>query len=151
MQSYFGYSLLAQAAYATFDLNALNADGSIDENSVSTSLQDADRGNFTPTQADMLSSRYKVWHQFIDAGSGFGATLFQEKTGSQQYVLAFRGTEGNPFAFDLNDILADLEAGIAGVAEQQVVSMVNYYNRLTAPVGTDVTLEIGVREQLFLI
>ena len=140
IESYYLSSLASQAAYADIPLSALNPDGSISDADVSLALKVSHYGDYTEAQAAYFISKYKVWNQFTDSATGFSAILIQEKGGDAKYILAFRGTQGDLLNnFDPLDAYADSEVlSSVGVAREQVLSMLNYYYRLTAPASSEV-------------
>ena len=112
---------LAQAAYA--DLVDGLTSGQ-EENLQAQAL-------FASTQATELTQTYsRVVAKFGDA-TGFSATVFSDGPGN--LVLAIRGTDG------LEDIPTDGDIFAAGAAYEQIVAMVNWWNRASAATSELVT------------
>jgi len=124
LRDYFLNAQLSMAAYA------VNLNSDMTPGEYKLALTDVSIG-FSNAQADAFIARYAVVDQFTDPDTGFSATVFLD-TETNEYHLAMRGTEGAPFNID---VLADLSIGLNGVATNQVLSMLNYYLRLTAPAG----------------
>jgi hypothetical protein len=122
IKEYFEYSELAQAAYGNLEFGA----PSISE------LINKDRADFTDTQADVFSMRYKVLavsKDYVSGDDGFSATLFAElnadgvPTGTK--ILSFRGTEPT----DTGDLIADWDLVLSKHPEQYA-SMVSFVEQL---------------------
>lgn len=159
------YVALAEACYADFSgaygYNKLTHQYLYDEIAVRKSIlaigknspNDSDDTSETIRFADYITSRYDVIAHHHDQagdgfftsdilnGSGFSATLFQDKA-SKAYVLALKGSKGaqDLLGADLNDIVFD------GLAHHQIVGMYNFWQSLTqteyhpATIKTDWTL-----------
>ena len=137
IQNLFQQAQLAEAAYANFfDTfgNLITSDDGVKATLIATGFS-KDPNNLTQsTQATAFVADWGVVDQYtapdggaFGTGTGFSATLFQNKT-TGQYTFAIRGTEpGIPdAAADLGDIVTD------GIAMDQVVDMYNYWHRLQA-------------------
>jgi hypothetical protein len=87
--------------------------------------------DFTATSAQSFVDRYAVVSQYIDPnGSGFSATVFQDKQTQQIYFVP-RGTEPT----DVGDLDADIMLATGTLPDEQLVEMVNYFLRLQAGPG----------------
>ena len=113
---------LAQAAYASLSQGrTVNSQGNL-------AAQD-----FTLSQRNDFIARYPtIVTQYNDLtaggmGTGFNATVFMDTAG--QLSLAIRGTD------DLlgNDRLADSDIFLSGAGYDQIVAMVNWWARASAP------------------
>ncbi len=118
-------------------INALLADASYVEgllpgmtgSELSGNLRIQDR--LTVSLAKYLGDSFRVVTQFTAPGSsGFSVTVFEEKATGQKYV-SFRGTEPSDWARDFG---TDGDAYFSsGLARSQIIEMVNWYLRATAP------------------
>ncbi|QMT41311.1 hypothetical protein [Neisseria shayeganii] len=123
------YVVLAEAAYADFSIFNIKNNLQVQQAIINTGKED-DEPNEKSTiikMADYITSRYDVIAHHHDQagdgfftsdilnGSGFSATLFQDKV-SKAYVLALKGSKGaqDLIGADLNDIVLD------GLAHHQV-------------------------------
>lgn len=116
IQNLFQQAQLAEAAYADFSVPGVSTkDALIAE-------------NFSVTQATVFVNHWQVINQQLDTGTGFSATLFQNRD-TLEYSLAIRGStpdqNGRDFIADTKLISTD------GVAVSQVVDLYNYWQRLT--------------------
>ena len=122
-------ALLAQMAYAK------NLNNSKSGNDLVNALINEVKGaeNVTRSQAEYFASKYVVVRQTENIETGFSATLFQNiDTG--EYHLATRGSAG--FSFTEPDwIDANADNFSYGIAYDQVVDLINFYLRLTAPIN----------------
>jgi hypothetical protein len=114
-------------------------------------LVDALAARLTRPLAQDVASRVQVLHQYTESNSAFGhtgfsATVFQDRESGQIYFVA-RGTEP---AF-YKDFAADADLVVRGLAVGQVVQMVNYWLRLTAPTGQPVAQLAEVTSQAPLV
>ena len=125
-----------QAAY----INALLADTAYVE---SIGLGDIDVARFearlTPAQANYLAANFAVLSSIESPkalGSGFDAVVWQGKASTPhagQVFVSMRGTQG---VQDVND---DVQLASTGVPNAQIVDMVNWWLRISAPIAnTDV-------------
>ncbi len=92
-------------------------------------------GEFSFAQATALVSRWGVTNHQVNTASGFSATLFANKEAVGEMVLAIRGTEpfiqgGRDLSADIGDIVLD------GLALYQVIDLYNYWQYLSAPMGS---------------
>ncbi|MGA8514216.1 MAG: calcium-binding protein, partial [Burkholderiaceae bacterium] len=85
----------------------------------------------TPDLAKYLSDNFEIVTQKLTSDltdSGFDATVWREKSTGQIYV-SMRGTEFSGYA----DLASDIDLTFSGLARDQVVSMVNWWLKSTAP------------------
>jgi Ca2+-binding RTX toxin-like protein len=120
---------LSQAAYAR-----LNPGPTVD------SLNQLVDENFTLTQRVEFATNFPVIvTQYADTldtggmGTGFNATVFANKDG--KLTLAIRGTDSLGIGNETSDLLAGQNIVTNGMAYDQVVAMVNWWNRAATPVG----------------
>ena len=124
-------ALLADATYV---------DGLVDPNGFPLSGNDlASYGNLkdrlTPDLAQYLANNFEVVTQKLtndNTESGFDATVWRGKIGTTdagKVYVSMRGTEG------LADFAADIDLTVGGLARKQVIDMVNWWLKSTAPVG----------------
>lgn len=121
IQEAYWNALLADATYA-LDANADNVSGQL--------LIDVLKSRMTEPLATYIAANFSlVTHIEIDdvAGSGFDATVWRRSDG--KLYVSMQGTEG------LQDFLTDAVLAIAGNAGQQVIDMVNWWLKITTPVG----------------
>lgn len=127
-------ALLAEASYVDFD-PARRSGGSYDEAAVESLLMDH---GLTGDQASFFIERWKVVDHLPNTSSGLSATVLQSKTEAGAFVIAVRGTEGAPFtpsgAIDWSTNIGDI--GADGIAMEQGIDLLNYYLRLSTPVGS---------------
>ncbi|MFA6443390.1 MAG: calcium-binding protein, partial [Sterolibacterium sp.] len=101
-------------------------------------LVQALKGVLTETLAQYVVDHFSVIDQYTDGnvwGSGFSVTVFQDRASGQRYV-AFRGTER---LSALADVLTDANVvAVTGLAQGQVIPMVNWYLRAIAAPGVPV-------------
>ncbi len=125
----YNYAELAQAAYADLIVGPTNSSSNL------AMLKDADDGaGMTSTQAEQFAARYTKVIAVVDdsINTGFAATIFESSDG--QLKLAIRGTD-DLFGSDGDD---DLEIFSNGIASEQIIAMVNWWNRVTAEVDSSV-------------
>ncbi len=118
-------ALLADATYALASNNLNGITGSSLENLSGI------RDRMTPTLAKYLGEHFTVvTHIEIDDvfDSGFDATVWKDNT-SGQITVSMRGSEG------LQDFLTDASLAVTGDARKQIVDMVNWWFKITTPVG----------------
>ncbi|TAK52261.1 MAG: hypothetical protein EPO27_01575 [Betaproteobacteria bacterium] len=138
LRSMFEYSSLSQGVYAFIDLFS-------DPEVRLAMTQQGQLGTerLGATQAAKLigGDGFSVLHHQPNDLYGFSATLLKDNRPGGQQVLAVRGSEGsvldylgtsgaNPDRYDAN---ADIINVFRGVARNQVVSLLNYYNKLLTP------------------
>lgn len=138
IQKLFQKAQLAEAAYADFTNNM---------NDPTAALTNPDLGGkFSQSQAAAFAAEWSVVDQYDNSsmfglvGTGFSATLFQNKAG--EYSLAIRGSTAlNDFNADKNLIATD------GVAVSQLVDLYNYWKSLTTSTNSyqaaKLTLQVG--------
>ncbi|MEH6589790.1 MAG: hypothetical protein V7746_06030 [Halioglobus sp.] len=121
-------SLLAMASYAA-----------------KFSKEDLISAKFDSGQADFLLSNYEELQAADDTFSGFSGTFYKTLTGPDAGEITFgiRGTDGELESADdfielTQDLLSYPAIGLAGIAVDQVVSMMNFYFRAITPAGVDV-------------
>lgn len=141
IQDYFLNAQLALAAYSDFSAG-------YDVGSVKAALTDTGpfgllSSDFTTTSAENFVNQFAVLDQYTDTmwpiGSGFSATVLQDKQTNQIY-LAIRGTEPLTPA----DISADLNLATGSLAMYQLVAAVNYMLRLQVGVtGQTAQLQVN--------
>ena len=90
----------------------------------------------TPKLANYVGDNFRIITQYTNPNllaGGLSVTVFEEKSTGQRYI-AFRGTEPN----DPRDLAtdADVETG-SGLAQAEVLDMVNWYKRATSPSGSE--------------
>jgi len=87
--------------------------------------------SLTPSLAKYVGDNFKVLNQWTDPSmSGFSVTVFEDKATSQTYV-SLRGTE-----FPSRDVWPDANVVFGtGLAQSQILAMVNWYLRATARAG----------------
>jgi len=122
---------LAQAAYA-----------SLNQGPARDSIGNLASQFFTVRQSTAFVASYPtIVTQFNDEpakggmGTGLSATVFKDTIGttSGNLTLAFRGTELVP-----NDLGTDLNIWLSGAGYDQIVAMVNWWNRASASKGVEV-------------
>lgn len=133
INDYFVNAQLALAAYSDFS-NGYN-DGAVKLALQYRGVLGIFEPDFTTTSAQNFVNQFAVIKQFTDSGllgdgSGFSATLFQNKQ-NNQFSLAIRGTELSSPA----DLQADSQLAAGMIPAKQVVSLVNYALRLQAGAG----------------
>jgi hypothetical protein len=80
----FDLTQLAEASYADLIMG----------NDLERELKNSSFGmSFSATQATEFATHWSVASHQANTGSGFSATLFEDKTASGNYTLAIRGTE----------------------------------------------------------
>ncbi len=85
----------------------------------------------TRSQADEFVAKYSIVQQWVDAASGFSATLFRRNS-DQSLYFAIRGTE----TFDTGDLYEDLTWILGnGYARNQILSLYNTLSRLHTQFG----------------
>jgi len=122
-------ALLADAAYVDLSGGTLTSGTNYKE------LGD----RLTPTQADFLAANFEVASAINSpdiplVGSGFDATVWRGKAGGDyagQVFVSMRGTEPLPGA----DLLADVDLALGGGARSQIADMINWWLKITTPVG----------------
>ena len=109
--------------------------------------QDLKDIGFSDEQADQFLDKYEYLDKSADTLTGFSGTFYEIKTGENigDIVFVLRGTEppGNILDIDswiefFQDLNADANLAIGGVAVTQVMEMVNYYLRAIMPADSDV-------------
>lgn len=124
-------ALLADASYV---------DGLVAEDSASD-LSDKLSERMTPTLAKLIGDNFTVVTSINTpdgaiAGSGFDAVVWRGNAGTPyagQLFVSMRGTEGT------SDFLSDASLATSGNARSQLVDMVNWWLRETAPAGQAVS------------
>src|SRR5262245_46981407 len=121
---------LALAAFATFVDGNTASDANID------ALSGAAGVGMVPTQALRFASFYPTVVGLFDdrPNTGFQVAVFKDTAGAApgNLSIAFRGVN---FSDDPLDFSAALDIGGFGVAYEQIVAMVNWWRRASAPVG----------------
>jgi len=129
IENYFEQVQLSLAAYA-LDLQT----GMSGSNQTTVYIDKLVFAGMSQIQAETFANSYTVVDQFTDPGtSGFSGTVFKR---GNEYFFALRGTEGL-FSQDIVEDIANLAGD--GAAWRQIIEMYNYYQRLTASAGADVT------------
>ncbi|SMB26129.1 protein of unknown function [Sterolibacterium denitrificans] len=118
IQKYFTQAELALASYANLLPGIPN----------STVLQDDGRG-LSSTQATQFAQTYAVVTQYNDSGTSFSATVFKDAGGN--LTLAIRGTA--ELTGTSNDLSTDSDIAVYGAGYDQIVAMVNWWQRATTP------------------
>lgn len=116
-------ALLADATYA-LELNGL-------ENKTGEDLGKLLTESMTPTLAKYISDNYTVVTHIEtpDTGiSGFDATVWKENATGKIYI-SMQGTTG------LADFLTDADLATIGNAREQLVTMVNWWFKISTPAG----------------
>ena len=128
----FDSSELALAAYANLGNGSTGAGVNLD------ALKAVSDVGVSPTQVEEFASRYPtIVTQFNDSadeggmGTGFSATVFKAQSG--QLTLAIRGTDR--LTGSGSDLSTDADIFLAGAGYDQIVAMVNWWSRATAPAG----------------
>lgn len=123
---------LAQAAYATLTVGSTV--DSLDR------LVDQD---FTLIQRQEFASNFPVIvAQYADTlpnggmGTGLNFTVFADRPTDGQLTLAIRGTDGLAPGGEISDLAAGADIVANGMAYDQIVALVNWWNRATAAPGT---------------
>ncbi|ODS22977.1 hypothetical protein AB835_11275 [Candidatus Endobugula sertula] len=118
-------ALLADTSYVTLKENGIILTGSAYINAVAKRM--------TPDVAQYIADNFVVVTQENnDDGSGFDATVWQGKTGTNyagQVYISMRGTQG------ALDIAEDADLATSGLAHEQLVDMVNWWLREATPAG----------------
>ena len=116
----FNQAELALAAYADLTISTLNGQ--------EAALKNA---GFATRQFQEFATRYSVVTQYTDPTTSFTATVFKDPAGN--LMLALRGTlEGR-------DYVTNGDIALAGTGYDQLVSMVNWWQRASNPNGQSVT------------
>jgi hypothetical protein len=139
--------LLSEISYVDLQ-ETKNPDGSYNKSKIVIALTSK---GFSSAQALDYVNHWRVVDHQPNTTSGFSATLFEKlddnQTGTGEYTLAFRGTEGvSDFGVDLVEDIFCLSA--QGIARHQAADLYRYYKRLTTPEGQSV--EYSVSELLLL-
>ncbi len=92
------------------------------------------QGGFSDSEADEFVNKYVLIHQQSDTGTGFSASVFQDKQ-TGKLVFAVRGTQASTFG-DISTNLFDI--GVTGFANKQSVDMYRYWKKLTTTGGETV-------------
>ena len=93
----------------------------------------------SPTQATAFAARFpEVVTQYADSaagglGTGFNATVFRDVAGN--LTLAIRGTDSLGVTGDASDLSTGFDIVGSGAGYDQIVAMVNWWNRTSAPAG----------------
>ena len=135
IQELYQQAVLAEAAYANFWDNNLNA--------LITNPEDVKNAliasKFSPAQATAFVKKWRVAHHIPDTTNGFSATLFErlDANGNStgQYSLGIRGSTWDDFGLDFQSDVGDIF--LDGVVLQQLVDLYNYWQRLTAPLNNN--------------
>jgi hypothetical protein len=132
MQQYFEGSHLAAAAYATM----LSPDMSHER--LIAALAGSEEQNikgigFTLSQAESFAAHYEVLAPTFEGPMGSQANLFRDRvTGEEKFTIA--GTQ--PFADPILDIvIADAQIALGQVPKEQMLEIINYYQRAVTPAG----------------
>jgi len=119
---------LAQASYANLFVGGTNLRVNAD------ALQSPSGAGTSPTQLIDFAKRYPaILTQFNDEvanggmGTGLSATVFRDAATPGNLTLAFRGTELVP-----NDLGTALNIWLSSAGYDQIVAMVNWWNRASA-------------------
>ena len=116
----FNNAELALAAYAELNSNQ----------ETSLQVQALKAAGMSESQANAFSERYPdIVSQFTDPFTGFSATIFKSSEG--ELTLAIRGTEFGPF-----DLSTDEDILTHGAGYDQIIAMVNWWKKISAPAGT---------------
>jgi hypothetical protein len=86
----------------------------------------------TQPQADFITANFIVLNQELSPTGGFDAVVWQGKANTAyagKTYVSMRGTQGG------QDIADDISLALDGVPSKQIVSMVNWWLRETAPAG----------------
>lgn len=120
-------------------INALLADASyvreLVANAPTAYLSRAISARMTPGLAESIASNFEVASHIESddrIGSGFDATVWRGRAGTPyagRVYVSMRGTLG------LQDLLTDVKLALSGDGGQQVADMVNWWLRITTPVG----------------
>jgi RTX calcium-binding nonapeptide repeat (4 copies) len=119
-------------------INALLADASYVKLRNDTELLSADAqkaalaARLTQPQADFITANFIVKNQELSPTGGFDAVVWQGKADTAyagKTYVSMRGTQGG------QDIADDISLAVDGVPSKQIVSMVNWWLRETAPAG----------------
>jgi hypothetical protein len=116
-------SLLADAAYVN-GLSGLSGD----------KLYATLINRMTPALARFISDNFTVVTQADDSSSGFDAVVWQGKADTvyaNKTYVSMRGTELD----SIEDVATDVDLTSTGLAHAQLVSMVNWWLRVTTPKG----------------
>jgi len=131
IDSAFINGILADAAYADGLSDGLSG------SALMSRLSD----RMTPAIAKFIADNFEVISHvessdFGAFGSGFDATAWRGRAGTQyagRIYVSMQGTKGG------GDFLADVQLALTGNAGQQVIDMMNWWLRITAPQGQGVT------------
>lgn len=115
-------ALLAEAAYALF-----SESGDYSDSSVSAALV---AEGMSESQAQDFVGKYKLVAYQPNTSSGFSASVFQDDDGNFYFVA--RGTEPSLLDAASTDIW---DIGTKGIAINQALDMISFYNSLTAKAG----------------
>lgn len=112
-------ALLADASYRTVTAEMTNEE-----------LADELESRMTTTQASYIAANFEVLNSETSPTGGFDAVLWRGKPTSDyagQIFVSMRGTQG------ATDIADDIALAASGVPIDQIVDMVNWWLRITAP------------------
>ena len=105
----------------------------IKDEKIENRLKSLKEEDFSNTQANAFMARYpKVLKVADEEKTGFQAAVFQDLKG--QLTLAIRGTEKS----DWKDLVADGQIVMNGMAYDQILSMYNWWQRVSHAQGTSV-------------
>jgi hypothetical protein len=131
-------ALLADAAYVNMHaLTGSNADPLLTDAALTARIA----ARMTQPQADFITTNFEVLNQELSPIGGFDAVVWKGKPGTAyagKVYVSMRGTQG------LTDIADDAELAITGVPKDQIVSMVNWWLKITAPAGANTARQIAI-------
>jgi len=87
---------------------------------------------------------FEIIHHEPDDPKGFSATVFRNRE-TGEYHFVNRGTTST----SISDLSTDLNAVLTGGADEQVISMLNYYMRLITPAGESVAQVLRLGEGVY--
>lgn len=120
-------SLLADATY-------VNVTASMDRDRVIEAL----RPRMTSTQAEFIATNFGVASSITSPdGSGFDATVWEGRPGTEYAGQVFVSTRGTEFP-SVDVWGADVDLALNVAARSQIIDMVNWWMRETAPAGVPV-------------
>ena len=125
LENAFANALLADATYALKNSSLDGLTGSFLANDLDL------KGRMTPELAKYLGDHYTVVNHIETGdvlGSGFDATVWRENS-TGKLTVSMQGTSG------LQDFLRDADLAVTGNARSQIVDMVNWWFKITTPVG----------------
>nr|WP_318297820.1 hypothetical protein [Pseudomonas cichorii] len=123
------YSVLADAAYANFRF--AESDGVVSAVGDVVERLKTER-KFSDEQANDFLNQYEVLDISLNDVAGFAASIFKDKI-TGELIFAIRGSETAQWLLDFREDAFGI--GLYGIARDQVISLMNYLQRLNSTKG----------------